>query len=94
MARLTSSASVTGACSPTSSTVTEAVPLPAWNAPGVHLPAQAAAIRRRRAIRPASADAATGTSAGQSWPGSFSHSTTRVEGAGPGASSGPAGRPG
>ena len=49
MPRLTSSESVTVACSPTSSTVTEAVPLPACQAPGTLFPAQAAAIRRRGA---------------------------------------------
>ena len=54
----------------------EAVPLPAWQAPTAHFPAQAAAIRRRRAIRPASADAGHRQRRRPVLPGSFSHSTT------------------
>ena len=56
--------------------MTDAVPSPAWYAPRVTGPAQAAAIRSRRAIRPASASGATGSESGQAAAPLFSHPVT------------------
>jgi len=66
----------TVACWPTSSTVAKDVPSPAWYAPWVTWPAQAAAIRSRRAVSPASASGDTGSAAGQSAAPLFSQPVT------------------
>jgi hypothetical protein len=73
---LTSRDRATVACWPTSSTVAEEVPSPTWYAPRVTWPAQAAAIRSRRAVSPASASGDTGSAAGQSAVPLFSQSVT------------------